>query len=92
MIPGSTGPEMASVAVPVFLGAGARDITGPPHEIPRAFTGSGDVTLFVLPDAGHNHNVAPNRHRLWDRLASWMAALPSAEGRDRSGPGPAHPA
>jgi alpha-beta hydrolase superfamily lysophospholipase len=75
MIPGSTGPEMAAVAVPVFVGVGARDITGPPHDIPAAFTGSGDVTLFVLAGAGHNHNVAPNRHQLWNRLAAWMAAL-----------------
>ena len=50
MIPGSTGPEMAAVAAPVFLGAGARDITGPPHDIPRAFCGSNDITLFVLRD------------------------------------------
>jgi alpha-beta hydrolase superfamily lysophospholipase len=85
MIPGSTGPEMASVTVPVFLGAGARDITGPPHEIPVVFSGSHDVTLFVLPEAGHNHNVAPNRQRLWDRMASWMATLPPTGDRAGSG-------
>ena len=83
MIPGSTGPEMAAVAAPVFLGAGARDITGPPHDIPRAFCGSNDITLFVLRDAGHNHNVAPNRHQLWNRLASWMTALSSPQVRRR---------
>jgi alpha-beta hydrolase superfamily lysophospholipase len=75
MIPGSTAPEMAAVAVPVFLGLGARDIAGPPHDVPRAFSGSRDVTLFVLAGAGHNHNVAPNRIQLWDRVASWLTSL-----------------
>ncbi len=78
MIPGGTAPEMAAVAVPVFIGTGERDITGPPHDIPSAFVGSNDVTLFILSGAGHNHNAAPNRRQLWDRLASWMAGLFSA--------------
>ena len=30
-----------------------------------------DITLYVLPGAGHNHNIAPNRTDLWGRLATW---------------------
>jgi hypothetical protein len=30
------------------------------------------VTLYVLPESGHNHNVAPTRQLLWDRVASWI--------------------
>jgi pimeloyl-ACP methyl ester carboxylesterase len=83
MVPGSTAREMAAISVPVFIGVGGRDITGQPHEIPRAFSGSHDVTLFVLPDAGHNHHVAPNRLELWDRVTSWMRGL---TGQRSSGP------
>jgi pimeloyl-ACP methyl ester carboxylesterase len=71
MIPGSVAPEMAAIDVPVFLGLGEHDIAGDPHGIPAFFTGSHDVSLFVLGGAGHNHNVAPEREQLWDRLATW---------------------
>lgn len=75
MLPGVSDAEMASVDVPVFVGVGDQDITGPPHRIPGSFAGSGDVTLYVCPDSGHNHHVMPNRALLWDRLVAWMAAL-----------------
>jgi hypothetical protein len=75
MIPGSFGPALAAIDVPVFLGLGSRDLTDATHEIPGQFPASRDVTLFVLPGAGHNHNVAANRERLWDRLALWVRAV-----------------
>jgi hypothetical protein len=75
MIPGSIDHLLAAVDVPVFVGVGSADIGGPPHEIPAAFAGSPDVTLYVLADAGHNHNVAPNRGDLWDRMIAWMRQL-----------------
>ena len=71
MIPGSIAREMAAVDVPVFLGLGEHDIAGDPHGIPALFTACRDLTLFVLPGTGHNHNVAPDREVLWDRLALW---------------------
>jgi pimeloyl-ACP methyl ester carboxylesterase len=76
MVSGSIAAEMAAVAVPVFLGIGERDITGPAHAIPAAFPSAPEVLLYVLPGAGHNHNVAPNRELLWDRLATWIRTLP----------------
>jgi pimeloyl-ACP methyl ester carboxylesterase len=76
MVSGSIAPEMAAVDVPVFLGIGERDITGPAHAIPAAFPSAPEVLLYVLPGAGHNHNVAPNRELLWDRLATWIRTLP----------------
>jgi pimeloyl-ACP methyl ester carboxylesterase len=81
MVPGSLAPELATIDVPVFVGVGSHDIGGPPHQIPAAFPSSTDVTLFVLGDAGHNHNVAPNRHELWDRMAAWTRQLPAARER-----------
>jgi alpha-beta hydrolase superfamily lysophospholipase len=74
MIPGSVDAEMAAVDVPVFLALGEHDIAGDPHTIPACFTGSNDVTLFVLPGTGHNHNVAPDRELLWERFVVWARA------------------
>jgi hypothetical protein len=76
MIPGSYGPALAVVEVPVFLGLGSLDLTDSTHEVPRQFAASRDVSLFVLEGSGHNHNVAPNRERLWDRLARWARSVP----------------
>ncbi len=77
MIPGSSAPEQAAVDVPVFLAVGEHDIThGDPRAIPSEFPAADDLTLLVLRGAGHNHNVAPPRQRLWDRLADWCHALP----------------
>jgi hypothetical protein len=75
MIPGASAAQLAAVAVPVFLGVGDRDITGPPFAIPAAFTAARDITLYVLATSGHNHNVAPTRHALWDRLARWVVSV-----------------
>jgi pimeloyl-ACP methyl ester carboxylesterase len=75
MIPGSVAREMAVIDVPVFLGLGEHDIAGDPHGVPAFFGACRDLTLFVLPGAGHNHNVAPQREVLWDRLASWAEQL-----------------
>ena len=45
--------------------------------MPAQFPASRDVTVVVLAGAGHDHNVLANRAVLWDRLASWTAALPT---------------
>jgi pimeloyl-ACP methyl ester carboxylesterase len=75
MIPGSIGPEVAAIDVPIFLGLGEHDIAGEPRGIPAFFTGSNDISLFVLAGTGHNHNVSPAREQLWDRLATWARQL-----------------
>ncbi len=80
LLRGGAGSALADVDVPVFLGIAEHDITGPAHDVPRDFPSSRDVTLFVLPGAGHNANVAPNRHELWDRLLRWNAALDVSRG------------
>jgi pimeloyl-ACP methyl ester carboxylesterase len=80
MIPGSIDRQLATIDVPVFIGVGSADIGGPAHAIPASFPASPDVTLYVLADAGHNHNVAPNRRDLWDRMIAWTRQLPSTIG------------
>ena len=61
IVPGTASQAAAAIDVPVFLGVGEKDIAVRHHEIPADFTGSSDVTLFVLKEAGHNQNVEPNR-------------------------------
>jgi pimeloyl-ACP methyl ester carboxylesterase len=71
MIPGSSRPWAARVRVPVFLGVGERDITGPPHEVPASFPASRGVELCVLPATGHSHFAFPTCELLFERIAGW---------------------
>ncbi len=75
MVPGASRPQLEAIDVPVFLGVGQFDITGPSHAIPAQFPASPDITLAVCPQMGHNHNVAPSRAWLWDRLLRWLREL-----------------
>ncbi len=72
MIPGASSGELGAIDVPVFLGVGSHDITGPAHHVPSVFESASDITVYVVPETGHNHNIAPNRELLWDRLADWI--------------------
>lgn len=78
MIPGCSAPFAARVRVPVFLGIGARDITGPPHEVPASFPASSDVTLYVQPGAGHSHFAFTSCEALFERVAGWARSLRGA--------------
>jgi pimeloyl-ACP methyl ester carboxylesterase len=66
-----TSRDIRAIDVPVLVGFGARDITGDARSTATALVLCPDITLFELPDAGHNHNVAPNRALLWERVATW---------------------
>jgi pimeloyl-ACP methyl ester carboxylesterase len=81
MVPGSARDASARIDVPVFIGVGERDIAVGHHAIPAEFPASRDVTLSVLPGAGHNHNVEPGRERLWSRIARWADGLGSTNPR-----------
>jgi pimeloyl-ACP methyl ester carboxylesterase len=74
MIPGSSAPWAARVRVPVFLGIGERDITGPPHEVAASFPASHDVVLHVLPGTGHSHFAFATCERLFERVAAFATA------------------
>lgn len=75
MLPGNVAAEAARIDVPVFLGLGERDMAGPPHEIPAAFPASQEVSLCVLPEAGHAHFLFASRTRLFARLAQWANTM-----------------
>jgi pimeloyl-ACP methyl ester carboxylesterase len=77
LIPGNTRRAAAAIDVPVFLGVGENDIAINHRLIPNEFPASDDITLFVLKGAGHNQNVEPGRHELWERVTSWADQLAS---------------
>jgi ketosteroid isomerase-like protein len=81
MMTGSMRAEFEAIDVPVFLGVGELDIAGPSHGIPADFPNSKDVSLFVLPGAGHNTNVSSNRSELWDRLLGWVRRVVEPAGQ-----------
>ena len=68
---GGKKPIVQSV---VTLFAAGEGMQGDPRAIPNALPSCDDITLFVLRDAGHNQNVAPNREQLWDRIAACGAS------------------
>jgi pimeloyl-ACP methyl ester carboxylesterase len=69
------GDEVAGIDVPVFAAVGEHDITINVRATAPSLQSCPDISLFVLPGAGHNHNIAPNRTVLWDRLAGWADSL-----------------
>ena len=77
MLPGVSAPWAERVRVPVFLGVGERDITGPPHELPAAFPASRDVTLHVQPGASHSHFAFPSCEGLFERVAAFVSNVES---------------
>ena len=83
MLPGSSAPWAARVRVPIFLGIGERDITGPPHEVPASFPASHDVTLHVLPGTGHSHFAFASCEPMFERIADWGLRL-TARGAKQS--------
>jgi pimeloyl-ACP methyl ester carboxylesterase len=82
MLPGCSAPWAARVRVPVFLGVGERDITGPPHELPAEFPASRDVTLHVQPGAGHSHFAFATCEGLFEHVAAFIATQSGDVGQD----------
>jgi pimeloyl-ACP methyl ester carboxylesterase len=75
MVEGNAARELAALDVPVMVAVGEHDITGPVHHMAQQLPKVPDLTLLVLPGAGHNHSVAPSRTVLWQRLRTWAHSL-----------------
>jgi pimeloyl-ACP methyl ester carboxylesterase len=71
MTPGVVAQEARAIKVPVLIGVGERDVCPDPHAEPSAYTGSGDVSLFIVPRMAHMHNFASSRQQLWSRIERW---------------------
>jgi pimeloyl-ACP methyl ester carboxylesterase len=73
--PGVVAPEAAVIDVPVLVGVGERDVVPDPHEEPRAYRRSPDVTVYICPRMAHMHNFASTREAFWRRLHLWGSAV-----------------
>ena len=77
IVPGSVQPELDQLRTPIFAALGDHDLGGTLDVLPAQLPACGDLTLFLLEGAGHNHNVAVNRRILWDRVARWATSVTS---------------
>jgi pimeloyl-ACP methyl ester carboxylesterase len=77
IVPGSVQPELDQLRIPIFAALGEHDLGGTLDVLPGQLPACGDLTLFLLEGAGHNHNVAVNRRLLWDRVACWATSVTS---------------
>jgi len=84
-LPGRTAGHAGRITVPVFLAFGSADLLPDPYREPEFYRSSGDVTLYLLPEAGHCHNSASTRHLLWRRLGDWGAALAAYSAANATG-------
>ena len=75
LLAGYSAEFAAPLDCSVFLGFGDHDISQTPHDEVAFYTGSRDVTLYVLPDAAHCHNFAGTRTQLWDRIGLWAGGV-----------------
>jgi alpha-beta hydrolase superfamily lysophospholipase len=75
MLPNNVGPEAAAIDVPVLIVLGEHDIAGPPHDVPRAFTSSKDITLHIAPGAGHSLLPFSSRKGVFDAITNWATNI-----------------
>lgn len=73
LLPGNVAEDAARLRVPVLLLNGANDTLI--SDEPGRF-GTAAFRARVLPDAGHNHNIAPTRELFWAEILRWAEALP----------------
>jgi hypothetical protein len=73
MRPGTVAAYAGQIKSPVFLAFGERDNCREPRREPASYTSCDDMTLHLLPRAGHCHNFASTREQLWRRLMMWIS-------------------
>lgn len=79
MLPGGVAGDAAKLTVPVLVVNGDRDslICGRQAQA-GDYHQAASFTTHVLPETGHNHNLAPTRRQLWEELRRWAeSAVPS---------------
>jgi pimeloyl-ACP methyl ester carboxylesterase len=75
LAPAVVADEAAAITVPVFIGAGERDVCPDPWSEPASYRAAQQVSLCVVDRMAHMHNFASTREVLWDRLHRWGESL-----------------
>jgi pimeloyl-ACP methyl ester carboxylesterase len=68
---GCVAAATAVIDVPVLLAVGERDTCPNPHAEVAAYPRTTDISLFVVPRAGHAPSIANTRELLWARIDNW---------------------
>lgn len=79
MLPGNVAADAARLRVPVLVMNGDRDsLIDGRRARGQEYQQAASFSTSVLPDMGHNHNIAPTRQQLWEELRLWAeSAVPS---------------
>lgn len=83
LLPGNVAQDAARLRVPVLLLNGANDTLIGTE--PGRF-GTAGFDARVLPNAGHNHNIAPTRELFWAELLCWARSLPGVKSTPPASP------
>jgi pimeloyl-ACP methyl ester carboxylesterase len=75
LLPGNVVQYIRQITAPVFIGGGDHEPWHKAAEIVPIFEGSNDISFYSLTNAAHNHNVAPTRELLWQRMLGWAAVV-----------------
>jgi pimeloyl-ACP methyl ester carboxylesterase len=73
--PGVVAVDAAAIDVPVLVGCGRHDAVPEPLAEPAAYRRSSLVTVSVIDDLAHLHNLSANRAALWDRLSDFACVV-----------------
>lgn len=75
LLPGNVARDAARLRIPVLLLNGAFDaLIGDQPVDPEQFGAAARFAAMVIPDAGHNHNIAPSRRLFWTEVLRWAEA------------------
>lgn len=75
LVEGVVSEPAAQIDVPLFLGAGERDVMVNLRNEPAAYTAATDMTLYEVPRCAHMHNFSPQRELLWRSIQTWIEGL-----------------
>lgn len=85
LLPGNVVESIRKITVPVFLGGGDHEPWHRPDTVVPCFEHSQDISFYTLVDAAHNHNVAPTRKLLWERMLGWAGLITKGKSCDEAG-------
>jgi alpha-beta hydrolase superfamily lysophospholipase len=73
--PGLGADHASQIGSPVLLAFGSVDLSPDPRSEVQSYQRSPDITLLMLDDSAHCHNLASSRAKLWERLVSWIEGI-----------------
>jgi alpha-beta hydrolase superfamily lysophospholipase len=73
--PGLGAGHASQIGSPVLLAFGSVDLSPDPRGEVQSYKRSPDITLLMLEDTAHCHNLASSRGNLWERLLGWIEGI-----------------